>query len=49
MVSNQGTFSILSSIAFEIVKTRREEKQKGIILGQFFFLLKFFKLLKIWK
>ena len=36
MVWSQGALQILSSIAFEIVKDQREEKQKRIISTQFF-------------
>ena len=43
MVSNQGAFRILTSIVFEIVKSQREENQKRIISGQFFFIFKFFQ------
>ena len=31
MISNQGAFRILSSIAFETVKSQTEEKQKSMI------------------
>ena len=37
MVKNQGAFRILSSTAFETVKIQREEKQKSLILEQFFY------------
>ena len=36
MVKNQGAFRILFSIAFEIVKSPRQEKQKSMISCQFF-------------
>ena len=42
MVLNQGAFRILSSTAFDIVKSQREEKEKSIISGDFFFIFKFF-------
>ena len=35
MLSNQGAFRIFAWIAFEIVKSEREQKQKRIS-GQFF-------------
>ena len=41
MVKNQGAFRILLSIAFEIVKSPRQEKQKSMISCQFFFIFKF--------
>ena len=47
MVKNQGALRILSSTAFETVKIRREEKQKSMISGHFFFILNFFKFLEI--
>ena len=36
MLSNQGAVRIFSWIAFEIVKSEGEQKQKRIISGQFF-------------
>ena len=32
MVENQGTFQTLSSIAFENLKSQKEEKEKNMIL-----------------
>ena len=37
MIQNQGGFWILSSIAYETVRGRREEKEKGMISKHFFF------------
>ena len=47
MVSNQGAFWILSSIAFETVKNQTEEKQKNKISAILFSLSNFSKSWKI--
>ena len=36
MISNQRAFQILSSITSQTFKSQRNEKQKSMILGQFF-------------
>ena len=44
MVWNKSVFRILSSIAIENVKNRREKNQKSVISGQFFSFLNFWNL-----
>ena len=44
MIWDQGAFWILSSIAFETVKSQREEKQKRMISGKSFSFLNFWNI-----
>ena len=44
MVENQGTFQTLSSIAFETLKSQKEEKQKKHDFMKRFLIFKFLEI-----
>ena len=47
MIYNQGAFQILSSVTHETVRSQREEKQRGMILGHSFQIFETFRNLEV--